>query len=342
MSSDDLFSRLFELFDQSGPINWKLAAEMMRHLTDDRLPVEPTLVEEYRELARLAEHRVTDVLDLAVHNADLLAVGGREWAERNLDGYGYLGVAIELPGQIPMGQLTPSLLGMQIGSMVGMMASGSVASFDTGFPPDRDVPLSVIVPAVEEFATTSDLEPHSVRLWAVTTELVFRTLTDPPWVIDNLSRAVTDFGSSIRIDPAILEQMQTGFDPSAISEMLEDSVGETGERDELEAMAGSLVGRAAWVVEKALRDLVPNIGELFDRRLAAREFPETAALSLRPLPSRRIEDGMEFWEEVARRYGDDTVAESHQEADRLPKGEEITDPVAWAARVLLDDLDLGN
>ena len=39
--SDDLFSKLFDLFDQPGPINWKLAAEVARHLSGETEPVEP-------------------------------------------------------------------------------------------------------------------------------------------------------------------------------------------------------------------------------------------------------------------------------------------------------------
>ncbi|MPZ51856.1 MAG: hypothetical protein GEU79_03845 [Acidimicrobiia bacterium] len=342
MSSDDLFSRLFELFDQSGPINWKLAAEMMRHITDDRTPVEPDLAEEYRELARLAEHRLTTALEIPVHSADLLALDRREWAERNLEGYGYLGVAIDLRGQLPMGQLTPSLLGMQIGSMVGVMASDALASFDTGFPPDRAFSLSVVVPAVEDFASATGLDAHSVRLWTVTSELVFRSLTGPPWVVDRLTNAVNNFGDSIEIDPSIFEEMQTGFDPATMSGMLEGSIGETDERAELETLSASLYGRTMWVTRRLLADLIPNVDELIERRLALRSSPETVAVSLRPLPSSMMEKGAAFWEEVARRYGDDAVGASHQETERLPHVDELDDPVAWAARVLLDDLDLGD
>ena len=59
--SDDLFSRLFELFNQPGPVNWKLAAEVARHIAGDREPVEPWAAEEFRELARLAEYHLEKV-----------------------------------------------------------------------------------------------------------------------------------------------------------------------------------------------------------------------------------------------------------------------------------------
>lgn len=341
MSSDDLFSRLFELFDQSGPINWKLAAEMMRHITDERVPVEPDVVEEYRELARLAERRLDSVLKMPIHDADLLALDSREWAERNLEGYGYLGVQIELPGQLPMGQITPSLVGMQIGSMVGVMATDSLASFDTGYPPEPRFPLTVIVPAIEEFITATGLDAHSVRLWAVTTELTFRTLSDPPWVNDRLAQTIADFGSSIRIDPEIFEQMQTGFDPSAMSGMLEGVGEDGGEREVVETIAGSLAGRTMVVVREALGDLLPNVDEILNRRLALRSSPDTTPVpALRPIPSSVVERGIAFWDEVERRFGTEAISASHQDPERLPHPDELDDPVAWAARVLLDDLDL--
>ncbi|MGH8945742.1 MAG: zinc-dependent metalloprotease, partial [Acidimicrobiia bacterium] len=59
--SDDLFSKLFELFNQPGPVNWKLATEVARHLSGERQPVEPWAAEEFRELARLAEFRLEEV-----------------------------------------------------------------------------------------------------------------------------------------------------------------------------------------------------------------------------------------------------------------------------------------
>jgi len=53
--SDDIFSKLFELFDQPGPINWKLAAEVARHLSGDTEPVEPWTAEEFREIAEVLD-----------------------------------------------------------------------------------------------------------------------------------------------------------------------------------------------------------------------------------------------------------------------------------------------
>ena len=89
--SDDLFSKLFELFDQPGPINWKLAAEVGRHLAGEPQPVEPWAAEEFRELTRLAEYRVEQIAPFRLISApDVIPVDARGWMERNLESFGSL------------------------------------------------------------------------------------------------------------------------------------------------------------------------------------------------------------------------------------------------------------
>ena len=116
--SDDLFSKLFELFDQPGPINWKLAAEVARHLSGETQPVEPWAAEEFRELARLAEYRIEQVAPFRIVPApDVLPLDARGWAERNLETYGSLvepfasSVASDGPAAPFMAQLAPAIIG---------------------------------------------------------------------------------------------------------------------------------------------------------------------------------------------------------------------------------------
>ena len=101
LSDDDIFSRLFELFNQPGPVNWKLAAEVSHHLTGERVPVDPWAAEEYRELTRLAEYRLEQVSPIPVAPApDVLPVDAREWADRHLEAYGYRGEAFTDMGEL--------------------------------------------------------------------------------------------------------------------------------------------------------------------------------------------------------------------------------------------------
>jgi hypothetical protein len=57
--SEDLFSQLFELFNQPGPVNWRLAREVSDHLTGDPEPIDPWLADEYQQLTRLAQLQIT-------------------------------------------------------------------------------------------------------------------------------------------------------------------------------------------------------------------------------------------------------------------------------------------
>jgi hypothetical protein len=128
--SDDIFSKLFELFDQPGPINWKLAAEVARSITGDRVPVEPWVAEEYRELARLVEYRLESVSPFHITPAlDVTPVDSREWAETHLESYGRIvepfgdSVAGEGPAAPLMSQLKPAMIGLQVGSLVGSLST---------------------------------------------------------------------------------------------------------------------------------------------------------------------------------------------------------------------------
>ena len=50
---DDLFAQMFRMFQSSGPVNWKLARELTKNLAGEREPIEPSIAEEYRELAHV-------------------------------------------------------------------------------------------------------------------------------------------------------------------------------------------------------------------------------------------------------------------------------------------------
>ena len=75
--SDNLFEQLFELFNQPGPVNWRLAEEVAGSLSGDAEPVDPWLADEYTELGNLAllQAATVDLLpDLAAAQIDPVAV----------------------------------------------------------------------------------------------------------------------------------------------------------------------------------------------------------------------------------------------------------------------------
>jgi len=350
--SDDLFSKLFELFNQPGPVNWKLAAEVARHLSGERQPVEPWAAEEFRELTRLAEYRLEVVTPFPVRAAvDVLPLDPRSWAEKNLELYGSLvePFAASMGGgeMAPMmAQLAPAMIGLQVGSLVGSLSAWAVAGFDAGLPPDQTGPLTLIVPHIQALQV-SGVDEREVRLWVVANEVAFRAVCDIPWVRDRVADLVNDYAAAAQIDPTKLSGLMLGgTDPSDIERAIEEAGGiegliggeeAEGPRAELEAFLGVITGCARLLARRGIGEMAPGFDQITDERDREREtVADTPTIGIGPVPPESTQAGDEFNQEVERRYGDDALATLWSDPSRMPTAAELRDPTAWAARVLLD------
>ena len=352
--SDDLFSQLFDLFDQPGPVNWKLAAEVARHLSGEQQPIEPWAAEEFRELARLAEYRVEQVAPFRIIPAlDVAPTDPRGWVDKNLETYGPLvepfasSVVAEGPVAPLMAQMAPAIVGLQVGSLVGSLSSWIVASFDAGLPQDRPGHLTVIVPNIEELSRSTGLDRREVRLWVVTNEVSFRAVSQLPWIQDHLDHLLTNYAEAVRIDPTQLSGLMAGgTDPEAVEEAIARAGGiekllggeeAEGPKRELEAFLGAMTGCARLLARRSLGELSPS----FDRITAERDLLRSEASShgligVGPVPAELTRLGDEFNQEVERRYGEDALETLWSDPTRMPSAAELHDPTSWAARVLLD------
>ncbi len=353
MSEDDLFSQLFDLFNQPGPVNWKLGLEVARHLSGDRQPVEPWAAEEFRELARLAEYRLEAIAPFRVQAApDVLPLDRRSWAEKNLESYGSLvepfagSVGGEGPAAGLLAQMGPAIVGLQAGSLVGSLATWVVAGFDGGLPPDHPGEICLIIPNIEALEV-SGVDRREVHLWVVTNEVAFRALSQLPWLPDHLGDLVRDYAQAAQIDPTKLSGLMTaGTDPSSMERALEDAggiegliAGEEAEapKAELEAFLGAVTGCARLLARRAVADIAPGFDRITRARDEAREHDATRPpIGVGPVPVEMTVLGVEFNEEVERRYGDDALQTLWADPSRMPTAAELRDPTAWAARVLLD------
>jgi putative hydrolase len=352
--SDDIFSRLFELFDQPGPVNWKLAAEVARHLSGEPEPVEPWTAEEFRELARLAEYRLEQVAPFRVVPApDVVPVDARGWAERNLESYGSLvepfasSVTADGPAAPLMAQLAPAIIGLQVGSLVGALSTWVVASFDAGLPQEHPGSLTIIVPNIEPLTSAPHIDEREVSLWVVANEVAFRAVSQLPWIHDHLHQLASAYADAVRIDPTMLSGLMVGgSDPAAIEQAIEEAGGierliggeeAEGPRLELEAFLGAITGCARLLARRALGELSPNFDGISAERDAGRdESRTTPAIGVGPVPVEATQLGDAFNQEVERRYGEDALETLWADPTRMPTARELRDPTAWAARVLLD------
>lgn len=352
-NGDDLFSKLFELFNQPGPVNWKLGMEVARHLSGDRQPIEPWAAEEFRELARLAEYRLEDVAPFRLHPAaDVLPLDPRSWAEKNLESYGPLvepfaaSVGAEGPAGPLLAQMGPAIVGLQAGSLVGSLATWVVASFDAGLPPHPPGDISLIVPNIEALEVDG-VDRREVHLWVVANEVAFRATSQLPWIQDHLTDLVRTYAEAARIDPTKLSGlMMGGTDPSDIERAIEEAGGvesliggEEAEapKAELEAFLGAVTGCSRLLARRAVLEMAPNFDRITEARDRSRQdITDQPAIGVGPVPVEVTRLGVEFNEEVERRYGDDALQTLWADPSRMPSAAELRDPTAWAARVLLD------
>ena len=351
--SDDIFSKLFELFDQPGPVNWKLGTELARRLAGPPQPVDPWAADELKELARLAERRVGEIAPFPVPPApDAAPMDPRAWVEANIEPYGPLvepfaaSVAGEGEAAPFLAQMGPAIIGLQAGSLVGSLSAWVAASFEAGLPQARPEVMSLIVSNIEA-VEAAGADVRSVRLWAVANEVSFRAVSQLPWIGDRLAALVADYAEASQIDPGKLSGLVLGgADPTDIERSIEGAggiegflVGEEAEapKAELEAFLGAITGCARLLARRAVGDIAPDFDLIASARDAARpELSDPPAMGVGPVPAEITQLGDRFNQEVERRYGETALAALWAGPSLMPSALELGDPTTWAARALLD------
>jgi putative hydrolase len=363
--SDDLFEQLFRLLQSDGPVNWKLAREVTKSLAGEREPVEPGLAEEYIELGNAAELRIQAASPLpAPSPGELNPTDQATWAEDNQQTFRILvepltgkltGGFGNLEGAGGMGamlqSLGPALLGIQAGTMVGFMAHRVLGQFDTGIPAmDHDRPY-IVVPTVEAFAIDNGFDPLQVRLWAVLHEMAFQRIMEIEWLRERFDSVIAEFYDTVEFDiSGIMGQLTSLDDPTQMEELLGGGGPGApallrGRSDPeklaaVQAITAFVEGYGDYVVRRAGGDLLVDLDGIevaYNRRRAE---PSQAEQYLQQmvgldLQRHRAADAAAFCDEVVKRWGDDALEKAWSGPDQLPRLEELTDPVGWAARVLL-------
>lgn len=357
MSSDNLFDRLADLFKTSGPVNWRLAREIAESVAGDHDPIEPWLVEEYRELAGTAAMRIAAVspLDADATLADVRAVDRRTWAGDNVESLSYLAEPVSerfsasdgLGGL--MAQLGPALIGMQMGSVTGFMSQRVLGQFDVGLPGGAASPVAFVVPNVEAFAADHGLDPRQTRLWVALHEVTHHAEFAVPWLRERFLMLVHEFVEGLEMDSGELASRMEGFqDPTALQEMLESGgmtglfagEGQDGALDDIKAFMATMEGYGDHLVERAAPGLIPEAPRMRAALDEIRAEPSEGEQILQQMLGLDLDHagyrlGAEFCSEVTRRWGDDALERIWEGPDMLPTLPELADPVGWAARVLI-------
>jgi len=371
MDDEGIFEQLFKMLQSSGPVNWKLAREVTKSLAGQPEPVDPSVAEEYRELAHVAQVRISTTTTLpSPPPGELNPTDRATWAAENQQSFRILVEPLAdkfsslssggIPGMAGSGMdamlapLGPALLGIQAGTMVGFMSHRALGQFDTGIPAmDHDRPY-VIVPNLDDFAIDHGVDHRQVRLWATLHEVAFHRIMAVEWIRGRFVNLVEAFYESVEIDASDLLGKLSGAmgDPAELQRMFGDEDAGTsgmikGTSDparlaELQAFTAFIEGYADMVVTDAGRDLVPAIDRIEDAYNRRRTEPNQAEQFLQQfagldLERHRALDARKFCTDIIDRWGEETLALVWQEPANMPNLGELTDPIGWVARVVLDE-----
>ena len=370
---DDLFAQLFRLFQTSGPVNWNLARELTKNLAGEPEPIEPDLAEEYLELAHVADLRIQAAATLpSPAPGDLNPTDRSTWALENQQAFRILVEPLAdkitggfggLPGAEALGQmgaalqpLGPALLGMQAGTMVGFMSHRVLGQFDTGIPSvDHDRPY-LIVPNVEAFAFDAEVDPRQVRLWAAIHEMLFHRVMEIEWIKGHFTSVVNAFYETVNFDLTdIMGQIGALEDPNQIRDLLgEDGSSApallkgTSDPDRLAAIQSLttfIEGYGDYLTRRAASDILPDLARIEQANTRRRSEPDQTEQYLQQvvgleLQRHRASDAATFCVEVEERWGEDALDRVWEQPEHLPTLRELTDPIGWAARVLIDQFEL--
>jgi putative hydrolase len=241
-----------------------------------------------------------------------------------------------------------TLFAMQLGQVVGQLASEVVSGGDIGIPLLADGHAALLPQNVAEFGDGLDIPEDQVQLYLAVRELAHaRLFRHAKWLRLQLLTSITEFAHGITIDTERLEELAESFDPSNPEELREAMVSgalippktepQLAALGRLETMLALVEGWVDVVTAEATT-LLPKtdaIAETVRRRRASSGPAESAfatlvGLELRP---RRLREAAAMWQAVTDAAGGETRDHLWSHPDLLPTAEDLDDPANLVARL---------
>jgi putative hydrolase len=372
-----------KLLAGQGPVNWDAARQFAQLIATEGTPeanVDPSVRIQYQELARLAEMHVREVTGLEStvggRAAEVVSVTPGAWAHRSLDSFrplferlaSALGSAGTPADEIEIADdsaallgplfalMSPMLLGMSAGTMVGHLAQTSFGQYDLPIPRPPSGELLVVAPTIERFADEWSLPHDDLRLWVCVQELTMHSVMSVPHIRAQLDELVGAFVGAFRPDTRALEERLSDFDPSATGigdlqrafgdpEMLLGAM-QTPEqqalRPRLDALVALVIGFADHTVDQVAARLLGSSGRISEavrrRRLEADQADRFVERLLGlSITAAQVERGNRFVSGVIERAGLEGLSRLWESDRQLPTPNELDAPGLWLARIELPE-----
>lgn len=258
-----------------------------------------------------------------------------------------------------MRSLGGTLFTIQLGHVVGQLASEVVSGGDIGIPllpgrDDHDVQAALLPQNVTAFGQGLDIPADQVHLYLSVRELAHaRLFRHARWLRAHLISAITDYARGIRIDSDRIESVASDFDPANPESLREaltsgalippKSEAQLAALARLETTLALIEGWVDVVTADATTRLprADAVAETVRRRRAASGPAESAfatlvGLELRP---RRLREAAAFWRAVSDAVGAESRDSLWDHPDLLPTADDIDDPTRVITTLLEGPVD---
>lgn len=362
------------LMSSSGPVNWELARQVgiasASWGTEDPAPGEADR-RGFEEAVRVAELQVAGLTGLQAPSdiPKVEAVRRGQWVQANIEGLravlepaaAKIGDAIAAAQQdsIPepsqagvaqvLGQLSPLLLGAQVGTVLGTLAQQVLGQYDIAVPrPDDSGALLFVVPNIARFEKEWSLDPTDFRTWIAIHEVTHRFEFARPWALTRFRELIDDFTSTLTLDVGELQQRLASLDPSnpeSMQEMLagEDSMFGAVMDDEqrlklrrVQAFMTAAEGYGDHVMHALGAQMLPSYARIDEAMRRYRETEQVDPVFERLLgievKREQYRLGRTFCDTVVELTDEATLARMWDSAEALPSMPELEEPRLWLAR----------
>jgi putative hydrolase len=358
----------------SGPVNWELARQVgVASAVEDGTDAVPTDADRqgFEDAVRLAELHVarftgleppTDVVQVrAVRRADWVTSNTEslksllEPAARRLTAAMDEAARDQLPAEAQgmggfMAQLSPLLMGTQVGSVLGFLAQRVLGQYDVAVPRSGPGALLFVVANIAAFEKDWSLEPTEFRTWVALHEVTHRFEFAQPWARTRFAEILDDFLSTLRIDMEGMTrqlQMLDGADPEALQALMGAEEGLFGgELDDeqriklgrIQSFMAASEGYADHVMHTVGRELLGSYGRIEEAMRRYREEESSDPVFERLLGVEMKRDqyvtGRVFCDTVVELTDEATLSRMWESAEAMPSLPEVHEPRLWLARTV--------
>jgi putative hydrolase len=358
----------------SGPVNWELARQVAvasaAEAGDDREATADE-VQSFEGAVRVAELHVMRFtgLEPPADVAEVRAVRRAEWIRTNTENLAALlepaakriGESIDLaqrealPSQAQgmsgmLAQISPLLMGAQVGQVLGTLAQIVFGQFDVALPRSGPAAVLFVTPNIRRFEADWSLDPTDFRTFIAIHEVTHRFEFARPWARTRFAELLDDFLSTLRIDvEGMHERLATieSADPEALQRMLEGE-GElfAPELDDeqrlklgrIQAFMSAAEGYGDHVMHAVGAELLPTYRRIEEAMHRYREEEAGDAVFERLLgvemKREQYEAGRRFCETVVELTDVATLTRMWDSPEAMPSLPEVAEPRLWLARTV--------